>query len=556
MKKLIYILVSLTFSIQSFGFTEDHKEQIKNLQYILPIFKKFNKDSLKKMEELVMIPDSYETFDKNMLTEEEIEYLKEHRIFSTDDLHKPASLPLMFKLLVDAIKDKEKEKILLWISCISHNVNDSLSWHYDAKVDFYRNYLLKTDNTFLLKSTTPLSESEMFGTSLKLAYIRPEGDEILSNFKGKYTPKVLGENSVKKLVEFLLLKPYLLRDYANKNMTTFSDCIDLALANKKSELKKGYIKQAEMGVEGLRVTADIVHTAFRYAEEDFEVKVTKAIEESEKTVDLHIKMLKLDDTSVFKGLIPEKEDAEAKVGIVIEPEYFSASILGRSSKVLSSCMMKAMKKNSIKYNVVDIRNLIKKELPDPKKVPVMIIAAETYQNYRSNKRFRIDKRFKKYVKGGGRIFWIGSTRATVLGSVSKLLFVDKENEAFEKENFQKAQLIYSPLLASGDAKGKNDIRRFKNQVLNSGHMNIMTKVNFKKSKFVKNVKPLIELISKKNILTIGAMEEREGGKARHIFLPTYAIFPYLTDNNIPTEKHMTFSPGDEKIFLNALKLLQ
>ena len=118
----------------------------------------------------------------------------------------------------------------------------------------------------------------------------------------------------------------------------------------------------------------------------------------------------LEHDTVYAGTLDSNPDGPA-VGVLVEPSSVEGrACFGYSGSVHLGMIMRVFKAAGIPYTPIDICRAEKQGLPDPDKVPAIVVCSGGF--------YCSQAPFKKYSDAGGKFLWIGGIEPGVLGKLS------------------------------------------------------------------------------------------------------------------------------------------
>ena len=137
MKRFFCLVLTFTFMQNLYSWTSSHEHALKELTKLVPFMGKLSASQKEALyEKYYLYPDSHQQLNVEDLGEDEVAYLRERKIYNTLSFHQSDALPHMYYLLVEALKVKDYNKAIIWIACISHNLNDAASPHFLPSINF------------------------------------------------------------------------------------------------------------------------------------------------------------------------------------------------------------------------------------------------------------------------------------------------------------------------------------------------------------------------------------------------------------------------------------
>jgi len=504
-------------------------------------------------EEYYLYPDSHQQLNAEELGEDEVAYLRSHKIYNTFSFHQSDALPHMYHLLVEALKANNNKKAIIWIACISHNLNDAASPHFLPSINFlsYSNQKLRLQNADGELS----SHADTSSLYMDIAFATEEGGKYIKELRKNYKYKSFGTKN-QDIADYLNTLPFYLRNASIKHGTYLLDNYQRNMFTKKVQHFNGNIAVAKLGVIGIKATADIINSAVQlaakgksFATDELDKKKTEA-----KIIDI-VKKRKLKDLALFRDVVPA---ISGSVGVLTESYYeMNESCLGFSSRILAASIMGTLKKSKTSYRAIDLKDVLVKGLPSPGQMPVLIIPACEFTNgYRWIKKQDVKNVLQKYTEKGGRVMWIASEKATFLGDFSYKLKMHRAKDDFSEDNLSESPVSFNKLLKVKGEKGAEGTELlFVNLPTSYAWFNNISYLTVKESD---DVIPLASIILNTTKLSLGAYFARgeDKTKAQHACISSAVLFPYTFSNKQLPVATPELDSVSEAILLNTLSLLK
>jgi len=492
------------------------------------------------------------------ISHNDLAFLKLHGCKSPFDLHahRFPGLAVNFILIVRAMRDKDPERMAMWMACRMHTCADEVSCNHESLID-YMTYALDPSGKqggFKMKlgNGIGLDFADVVGTE--------EGARISQELLKGYQPSVFSEDpqeAILKLMERKLAAVTFMTRRAAPIAATYGQ-------NASEEIRRNGMKAlAELGVFGVKQGLDDIMTAWKLAQASQEPELTSEFlkecrQEYQSQENKWFENKPLENDSIYWGLLEGALKDKPAVGVLLEPSSaYPEAKLYFGSSVITASIMRTLKNGGVPYRPVDLRDLEKKGLPSPAIMPALIIYAG---NYGVSEQGRENLRI--YTQAGGRLLWIGGRYDKHLFGV----FSNSLKEADEK------------LLPVSRKYGQNNlgiIKKIKILFLEpfqealgdraySFTHNPDTKAGMHKPQCFYVVEPrapqvhiLAKLEVDETVLNIAAALMDDKGKALCVFVPEYLIAPYLLsdETSVADPSKLELDSVGKKILFSSLRMI-
>jgi hypothetical protein len=529
MRVRIIAMLFMSFLVVSsnlwgWGAGHDDVQNLINENLPAAIKSRFTPEQLKKLvKHYSHYPDDFSKFDKDEVGEYALEILKEFDVDKRYDLHKVKGRTAAFKLLVETFKRKDYDRSIIWMGALGHALADEAASNHDPIIHFTTyhlwNYNLDTGKDIKLKKFSKWLD--IHGTARD-----PEGKKVFYASMEDYQPKIISESPEETIIDLNVkadcIFPNLMGQQGSKILRGIKNG---EIDNDPVFRKKLFSIMTELGSVSAAYTIDLIYTADAYATQGKNIvfnkkAVFKTIHDKERE---YVKNKPL-NCGVYRENF-KFDQKKPKLGIIIEPFYsFNNGQISALWKYVAPALARKLTEKNIAYQVVDLRNMIKNGLPSPDKLPVCIFSSGGYNGYIGLEKKKMDKAFSDYINKGGKLIWIGGL------NISKALEMDKYLEKVGGKIDGK-YYNYSGVANDEIAKCKLEITKDFSPKLAREYPfvnNPVTKAGW--------CKPPCRFILKKYdtlymILDYKGKKIPVAGKFGNIiFIPEYAISPYLFDN--------------------------
>lgn len=512
-----------------------------------------NKES--PLVEYAIYPDSTDPFDPVLVGESAAARLSDAGLRNRHDLHSNRiggrGTAWAFILLVEAMRDRDAERAALWAGSLLHTVGDNYACNHSPLIH-YMTYAFRPQGIEYGGKGIALDFGNMNTTEG-----RPHVEAALVGFK----PTVLSLDADNVLTRLFPLH------YQGAAFTTRRERMIAATHAETAgatDRAAGMQAMAELGVEGVKRTADLVVTAWALAQAGKQPTLTDAIvEQGNALAEVFWADKPLQDDSIFEGLLDGAGMAPA-IGVLLEPtRKMNQGFFSGGSKFILASAMRSLANSGIPFAPVDVRSLVKSGLPNPSQMPVLVVCAGDFVIGAE----RIAQ-LNAYVEAGGRLLWIGGGHPReeptvqchgVLGPLSKALStVDDPFLLISRRHADSAALSrvavrFRECVIGGLGAGTHGFYRnpntpagwhkpFCNRQVDTRHPAILG---------------LAELVVDEKPVCVAAALMEDDKRARHVFIPEYLLAPFLfvESGRMPDPSRPTLDAFGERVLLGALRML-
>jgi len=542
MRKVIPVLCFFLISSILFGWGAGHNDQVSLVLKLLPeeiteFFPEYMKE--KMIKKYSHYPDSFSKIDQDILNEEDKKLLEKFRIKVRYNLHSPIGKTISFILMTEGFKEKNIKKAAIFMCALTHAIGDESACNHAPLV----HVLTYGFNQYNIKKGKGL-----------LDFSQVKDKELIEKLTKGFSVKKISDDGEKTLREIMI---------AGVKMNSYMIQRDVLIAKTynykltEEERKQGMKALAELGVEGAKFAADVIYTSWIYSKKGkIPILTSGLIEEYKKENKKYLMDKPLIYDSIYKDVILEEWKYPA-IGVLVEPSrrmnecYFSFS-----SKVIQSAIMRVLKKEKKPYKCIDVRELIKGEKIDKKKIPVLVICAGSFSVPKN-----VKEEIKRYTQEGGKLIWIAGSSKGV-GKLSeflktaenKFLPVTRKYGNLHKEVINRVNVYFENELK--DVFGSGPYKFINNPNTPAGWQKPYCAFYIEEG--AKNIKILAKIETDGKILNVAGYLCDEEGNPVSVFIPEYLISPFLLVNEDTTDydfsKPILDSVG-KKIILTLIKIL-
>jgi len=512
------VVCALICVTQAYGWGPGHNAQTRLMFESLPKqIQEFLPADVKErlIRKYSHYPDAFNPLEESEFGAKAMDLFKQHRIKTRYSFHKDRGRLVAVKLLIEEFKNMDNpQRTALLMGIISHSIGDEGACNHDPFIH-YITYALAAYKLKMAK-----------GVGLDFYNVANDksGKVIIRELMEGFKPKVISDKPAK-----VMERLWLVGVEANVYMTKRGALIAATYAPKakKNVREAGSRALAELGVNGAKLAANFVVTAWHFAKNDVAFDFTPdTYREFKKIEHEFLACRSINDDSIFSGLLDSNPAGKA-VGVLIEPsQKMNGAYMAFSAKYLMSAAMTLMKKNGVPYRALNLRDVDVKGLRSPDSIPVIVICS----GYARIPAGALDA-LKKYVKGGGKLLWIGGRDRKLLGKLSESLETVEDSvvPVSKKYGLQNAESIkISSIFFKGDfalALGEKKYPFIRNPNTPAGWHKPYCPYRVKIAG--SGLESLAELRVGEKRMDIAAVLRDKKGNATHVFVPEYLVAPYL-----------------------------
>jgi hypothetical protein len=475
---------------------------------------------------------------------EDMEVLKSQDMKQPYSLHSHKGHAVNFILLIKAFQAKDSERAAFWMSTLMHTVADEQACNHDPLIHIM---------TYGFKAYG-MDMGSGIGVDFADIAKTKEGDAVIQELlKGV------------KIVPFTdapqpaLLKVMMCGIEGNAYMTQRGSRIAASYARGATDaVRRESIKaMAELGVQGIQESLNIILTAWEFAEQNKVPELNDAVKKEYKLAMAEFgRKRALRQDSLFTKLIDTTIEKTPFIGALVEPSVsMNKAKLGFSSKLITASIVRTVRNHGKTCRLVDIRDVGKKGFASPKKMPLLIISAG---NFHVSK--EVKAKLAGYIQSGGKLLWIGGGHANQLGELSKsMLRADSSlmpvSDKYGKDSLtlKKATIVF-----------RSDFKKALGGKAYKFTHNPNTKAGWQKpvcNYYIKggddNIVPLAEMTVDQSVMTVAAACKNSDGAVQYIFLPEYFVSPYLLSDEtaIQDPSQPVLDSVGTKLLLTSVKVL-
>ena len=367
-------------------------------------------------------PDNFEAFPLALVGAEALDTLKAQGIVKRYDLHSDKGRAVAFCLLVNALKEEQPDRALLWLACLAHSTADMAACNHDPVVHIATYGWCAKEWGIKLPNGKPLSEIIWcldLGWVQDASFGRRVDEELLRD---------AGSDASSVLLEIMLYGVRGAEACAPHGPLVLSAAAELAEAGKP---EAGERLKTELSVLGSWATGRILrdfHAALRLARAGQVPEMTpELLARYEAEMDTFVKTRKLTSERFAQSALGPSGVRGPRIGVLIEPCWrMNEGMFGFGDRVLAVQIVNTLRRQGTNAELVDVRTYMETGAD----VLALIVPAQRYASYRTMKTEALDKQLTAYLGAGGKVVWIGGGKppAVLCQGMPKELLVKGENK--------------------------------------------------------------------------------------------------------------------------------
>ncbi len=410
-----------------------------------------------------MNPTGINSIPQHPLSSKELARLKEMNINNTKVLLELKSLPLIFEMLVKALKEDDSFKAAFWAACLNNNISNYTDLTSFPEVDYLADYIPTLIPDLLTLDNKAVSMRGSASSSFNDTFRYEFASKYYESIVAKTTIQVITKDSG-YITEFLLNRPASLLRVSQKHANYFSLNLERAALSSDKTNYNGTLAVLKSSLLSVITCAEIIKTAKLFANEKIEYKspssndLKTTLANSQLSIPL--------DASLYLKPVYDQQKENGTIGLVVEAiSPARQPLLGKEALLLTSQIGHSLNKKKIDYSLLELETTMKTGFPSPIKMPIIIIPSTKY-TFRSGwmSISKLEQHLMTYKNKGGRIIWIGDKQIRSLGDLAtKISPIPSSIRISEGE---KEELKISPLISKQDKDTFIDIIRVPSQFNN------------------------------------------------------------------------------------------
>jgi len=352
-------------------------------------------------------PDSFEPFPEERVGEGALAYLKSHGITKRFDLHSDKGRAVAFCLLARAIKEGTPDRVLLWVSALSHSTADMVACNHDPVVHIATYGWCQKDWALRLSGGKPYRE---LMPCLDLGWLESEAwtKNLFDRRLDTSAPLESGATAAETLHEVLLYGargvdacaphgPAILEAAAG-----WTDTRDRAMGERLAD------HLSALGAWAVERVLRDFSAAQRLAQAGSIPDVTaEVLARYEAAVDAFMEERLLSSDAFAQSALNSVVEGTDQFKVLIEPCWrMHEGMFGFGDRVLAVQIVNTLRRQGKKAELIDVRDFLKGSV-NLEKVTALIVPAQQCVSYRILKKETLAARLGVYRQSGGRTVWIG-----------------------------------------------------------------------------------------------------------------------------------------------------
>ena len=352
-------------------------------------------------------PDSFETFDAEaeLIGPQGMAMLQKYNVKRRYDLHHDWARPVIWLLLVDALRADQSDTALFWIAVLSHSTSDMSACNHDPIVHVATYDWSQID--------LELPGGEAFGRvagrlDLKTATETDADKKLFGQTVDAMQVADDGRSARQTMFDIMLYGHRGAGFCAQHGYPLLKAAFDYAQTGNQEHRLARQQHLAQLGAWGVVYTLRDTEVALRLAKTEFPVDMAALKADYHAAVADWVASRKLADEALFAPILrPVDDETRGAIGVVLEPTWrMNESALGFHQRVLAVAACRTLADAGRPYVTLDLRDLQHK-VPDPPQTPVILFIADRLRSYAGIDAKSIEANLAAYRAAGGCVIWIG-----------------------------------------------------------------------------------------------------------------------------------------------------
>ena len=554
---VIALILGLIACPSVLAWSGGHHGQTRQLLNFLPaeLTAGLSGDTLQEaVAEWAKYPDSFEPIDASLVGDEAMRVLAAHDIDKRYDLHGDEARAVMFKLLVDALREGREDRAVFWITAMTHAVGDMAATNHDPLVQKIVYHWIIKDFDAELGDGVPIRPLyDML--DLQWTADDPGGSRVFTQTIERMRIEDDGRDAEAAMLDLMMYGHHGAQYMGERTGPLIEAATRYVRTKDPAAQREVWQLESEMGAWALvRVLRD-VEVARRLAAEGVEVELTPGLFERFHELEREFADARLMSDSLYAGLnqaLPG--DGAAVVGVVAEPLWrMDRTFLGYNYRPAAAAIARSLDEAGRGYVLIDVRRMVDGGLPDPNRMPVVVIPGQTTTGeYLTLSRDALEDQLGRYIDAGGRVIWVGGRPSGKLGTISGASS-DGAAGSFgvADDRLDRSELV----LLDGDTSHRWTMGPRPKPTAGWGAAG-----DGRTFRLSPNLEPVLRWRpvggDATDGTTIGVIS-LDDGQPRHAFLPHWAMWMHLLDGHrvIPDPARITLDPAGRAIFFHTLDRL-
>lgn len=463
-------------------------------------------------------PDSPDSFDVKLIGQDALQRLEKLGITRRIQFHSDKGRAAVFLELVHAFRQKNIQLANFWIAVLGHSTADMAACNHDPMTHFVlyswgaKDYHLQTRNG---------NYPSYF--DLHNAVRVPEGQRLFLEEVDRNRLFDDGRELDDAILEIMLYGFEGTLASVKLSLGILDASADYADTKDPSKLVKIQEGMAQLGAWAVVRTLRDTEVARRIAAGSATLELSRsALDRYKIAVKEILETRDFQDDLLFRNAILNQASPEKRaIAISIEPTWtMGESLAGYAERLMGVFIAETLFHQHRDYRLVDIRQLLRNEFPDPRNTPVLIFFARaTNRKFHSMKIKDLFGGLANYIQKGGHVLWIGGSPppGQIFPGLEQSVIRDLEGARWP---IPMEQLIQTELVLYGSKKKVHFVRSPETHA--GWHVNHCSVV-FKEAD---NLIPILQLRAMNGDTRTVAIAYPEKNPVM-AFIPTYALTPHV-----------------------------
>ena len=499
-------------------------------------------------------PDSFEPFEPAHIGEDAMQRLWQYGLKTRCDLHSDKGRAISFLEMVRAIREGRIDRANFWIACLAHSTADMAACNHDplGHVATYawaeKDWGLKTPSGKPFAEILPMLDFHWTAT-------QPDGAQRLSERIEQMRLHDDGRDLRHAVCEVMLYGERGSAFDAPRGVKIVRAATGILENVHDSESRQELFDgMADIGAWCIARILRDVEVATRFAASGAPLEFDEEMQRLYETaVNEHLHDRKLDD-AIDASLLDEQATPGAPAVIVAaEPVWrMNDSFLGFAERVWGAAIMHTLHAEKIPFRMQDIRALLLSGFPSPKEAPIVVLPVRKISNMGWMKGADLSRGLQSYVAAGGRVLWIGG--APPPQEAFPEIFAAMQIPSGSEKGWPRPIPEFLQSRVEWSGVGRNSWGFVRSPITKAGWQIPTCPWVFSPHA---DLKPLLQLrLPGGQLEDIGAAWPAASPKA--IFLPTYALFPFLLtkEDTVRSVETPVLDAAGRQLLLESLTLLR
>ena len=372
--------------------------------------------------------DSFEPFDAELVGADKMAKLAELGVKRRYDLHHDHGRAVAYLMLVDSLRDQRYDRATFWVCNLAHVTGDIAALNHDALCHIaiydFAPYGLELPNG---------TKYNQVAAPLDLSWLTHEDNQQFGELVDVMVLPDDGRDGPTVLLDVLSAGCEASDYLAQRGALVLAASAELAQTHHPEAKARAQRLVGELGAwSAVRVIRD-ASAAVRLSQGP-PLQLGEAVMKSYQTRrEESMRARALEHDALYAPLLrPLEEGQDPAIGVVLEPSWqMNEAMLGFASRRLAAAVCRTLLEAGRGYATLDLREVVTNGLPEPAQLPLLVVAATSFNNYLGLKVSDLDQHLTTYLQAGGKVLWLGGSRPPA--SVAKL--VGAELQQLEKQHY-------------------------------------------------------------------------------------------------------------------------